>query len=178
MTDTTVDPRLARERDRIKKARERLAKAEAREKAIAAEVEVTKRLSEITQSVQSAVKQALSTLKLDLPADGLTIFIHKEWSEGNNGGFGVDVKIGKGKSNGNGDRKTISSLGVSEYVLPDGTKVTTASAVLDHFKQPHKNDSAARLILGWTKDHPDEAATVKVIIGKTQVPLTEAVNRI
>ena len=174
MTDN-IDPRLVRERERIMKAKERLAKAEAREKAIAAEVELTKRLSDLTQGIQSAVKQALGTLKLTIPTEGLTLFVHPE---GDNGSLGVDVKIGKGKSNGNGDRKSISSLGVSGYILPDGTKVTTASAVLDHFKAPHKNDSAARLILGWTKDHPDEAATVKVIIGKTQVPLTEAVNRI
>jgi hypothetical protein len=174
MTDT-VDPRLQRDRERIKKARERLAKAEQREKAIAAEVELTKRLSDLTQGVQSAVKQALSTLKLTIPADGLTIFIHPE---GDNGSLGVDVKIGKGKSNGNGSRKSIGSLGHSGFVLPDGTKVETASAVLDHFKQPHKNDSAARLILGWAKDHPSDAATVKVIIGKTQIPLNEAVKSI
>jgi len=173
MTDT-VDPRLARERERTKKARERLAKAEQREKEIAAEVELTKRLSDLTQGVQSAVRQVLGTLKLTIPAEGLTLFAHPD---GDNGSLGVDVKIGKGK-NGNGDRKSISSLGASGYILPDGTKVTTASAVLDAFNAPHKNDSAARLILGWAKDNPDEAATVKVIIGKTQVPLTEAVNRI
>lgn len=174
MTDN-VDPRLARERERIKKARERLQNAEQREKQIAAEVELTKRLSEITQTIQGAVKQALGTLKLELPPEGLTLFVH---SEGDNGGFGVDVKIGKGKSNGNGSRKSISALGVSGYVLADGTKVDSAAAVLDHFKHPHKNDSAARLILGWAKDNPDEAKTVKAIIGKTQVPLSEAVNRI
>ena len=172
---TEIDPRLVRERERIKKAKERLAKAEAREKAIAAEVEVSKHLADITHGVQGAVRQALSDLKLTIPADGLTISVHPE---GDNGSFGVDVRIGKAKGNGNGDRKTISSLGVSGYILPDGTKVDSAAAVLDHFKAPHKNDSAARLILTWTKDHPDEAATVKVIIGKTQVPLTEAVNRI
>lgn len=92
--------------------------------------------------------------------------------------LGVDVRIGRGKANGNGSRKTISALGVSGYVLPDGTKVDSEAAVLDHFKAPHKNDSAARLILGWAKDNPDKAETVKVIIGKAQVPLTEAVNRI
>jgi len=172
---TEIDPRLTRERERIKKARESLAKAEKREKEIAAEVAVVARRAEITQGVQSAVKQALGTLKLDLPPEGISLFVH---SEGENGSLGVDVKIGKGKSNGNGDRKTISSLGASGYILPDGTKVDSAAAVLDHFKQPHKNDSAARLILTWAKDSPDKAATVKVIIGKTQVPLTEAVNRI
>ncbi|MGA2286388.1 MAG: hypothetical protein ABSG55_08985 [Dehalococcoidia bacterium] len=168
-----IDPRLARERDRIKKARERLQKAEQREKQIAAEVELTKRRAEITQAVHGAVKQALGTLKLDLPPEGLTLFVH-----GENGSFGVDVKIGGGKSNGNGNRRSISALGVSGYVLPDGSKVDSAAAVLDHFKQPHKNDSAARLILGWAKDNPDDAATVKVVIGKTQVPLSEAINRI
>jgi len=171
---TDIDPRLARERERTKKARERLAKAEAREKAITAEVEVTKRLAEITQSVQSAVKQALTTLKLTIPADGLTIFIHPE---GENGSLGVDVKIGKAKSNGNG-RKTISALGHSGFILPDGTKVTTASAVLDAFSAPHKGDSAARVLLTWAKDHPTEAETVKVVIGKEKVSLPEAVKRI
>jgi len=174
MTDN-IDPRLVRERERTKKARERLAKAEQREKQIAAEVELTKRLSEITQSVQGAVKQALGTLKLDLPPEGITLFVH---GEGDNGGFGVDVKIGRGKSNGNGSRKSISILGVSGYVLPDGTKVDSAAAVLDHFKAPHANDSAARLILGWAKEHPTEAESVKVVIGKEKVSLTEAVNRI
>ncbi len=124
MTDT-VDPRLVRERDRIKNAREKLAKAEQREKQIAAEVELTKRRAEITQGVQTAVKQALSTLKLTIPADGLTIFVH---SEGDNGSLGVDVKIGKVKSNGNGERKSISSLGIDKYILPDGKEVTSASA--------------------------------------------------
>jgi hypothetical protein len=172
MTDN-IDPRLVRERERTKKARERLQKAEQREKAITAEVEVSKRLAEITQSVQGAVKQALGTLKLDLPPEGLTLFVHSD-----NGSLGVDVKIGRGKSNGNGSRKSISALGASGFILPDGSKVASASAVLDHFKAPHHNDSAARLILGWAKENPDEAGTVKVIIGKTQVSLIEAVSRI
>jgi len=170
----SIDPRLVKERERVKAAKERLDKATAREKQITAEVEVSKRLAEITQGVQDAVKNTLATLKLDIPPEGLTLFVHPA-GEGN--GFGVDVKIGRGKSNGNGSRKTISALGVSGYVLPDGTKVDSAAAVLDHFKHPHKNDSAARLIIGWAKDHPTEAETVKVIIGKTQVSLTEAVNR-
>ena len=172
----SIDPRLARQRERTKAAEDRLAKAKEREKAITAEVEVSKRLAEITQSVQGAVRQALTDLKLVIPSEGLTLFVHAD-SEGN--GFGVDVKIGKGKSgNGNGSRKTISDLGISEYILPDGSKVGSASAVLDHFKHPHKNDSAARLILGWVKDHPTEAATVKAVIGKEKIALTEAVNRI
>jgi len=173
MADT--DPRLAQQRERTKAARERLQKAEQREKAIAAEVELTKRRAEITHAVQTGVKQALGALKLDIPPEGLTLFVH---GDGDNGGFGVDVKIGRGKSNGNGSRKSISALGASGYVLPDGTKVDSAAAVLDHFGHPHKNDSAARLILGWAKDHPTEAETVKVIIGKERVSLSEAVNRI
>jgi hypothetical protein len=92
--------------------------------------------------------------------------------------LGVDVRIGRGKSNGNGSRKSISVLGASGFVLPDGSKVDSAAAVLDHFKHPHKNDSAARLILGWARDNPDKAETVKVIIGKERVSLSEAVNRI
>ena len=172
---TEIDPRLTRERERIKQAKEKLAKAEQREREIAAEVEVGKRLTEITHGVQGAVKQALATLKLDLPPDGLTIFIHPE---GENGSLGIDVKIGRGKSNGNGDRKSISALGVSKYILPNGEEVTSASMVLDHFKQPHSGDSGARLILRWAKDNPDEAATVKVIIGKEKVSLSEAVKRI
>jgi hypothetical protein len=174
MTDN-IDPRLVQQRERTKAARERLEKAQQREKAITAEVELTKRLSEITQSVQSAVKQALSTLKLDIPPEGITLFVH---ADGDNGGFGVDVKIGRAKSNGNGSRKSISVLGVSGYVLPDGSKVDSAAAVLDHFKHPHKNDSAARLILGWARENPDKAETVEVIIGKAQVSLTEAIQRI
>lgn len=175
MTDN-IDPRLAKERDRVKAAKERLDKATAREKAITAEVEVSKRLSEITQGVQGAVKEALSNLKLNIPSEGLTLFV---FPEGDNGGFSVSVKIGRGKSgNGNGNRKSISDLGHSGFVLADGTKVDSAAAVLDHFKAPHKGDSAARLLLSWTRDNPDQAATVKVIIGKEKVSLIEAVSRI
>lgn len=172
----SIDPRLVKERERVKAAKERLDKATAREKRIAAELEVSKRLAEITQSVQGAVKAALSTLKLDIPNEGLSLFVHPE---GENGTLGVDVRIGRGKANGNGDgRKTITALGHSGFVLPDGTKVDSAAAVLDFFGHPHKNDSAARLIIGWAKDNPDKAETVKVIIGKTQVSLTEAADRI
>jgi len=175
MTDN-IDPRLAKERDRVKAAKERLDKATAREKAIVAELEVSKRLSEITQGVQGAVKEALSNLKLNIPSEGLTLFVHAD-SEGN--GFGVDVKIGRGKSgNGNGNRKSISDLGHSGFILANGTKVDSAAAVLDHFKHPHKGDSAARLLLSWTRDNPDKAETVKVIIGKEKVSLVEAVSRI
>ena len=175
MTDN-IDPRLAKERERVKAAKERLDKATAREKAITAEVEVSKRLSEITQGVQGAVKEALSNLKLNIPSEGLTLFV---FPEGDNGGFSVSVKIGRGKSgNGNGNRKSISDLGHSGFILADGTKVDSAAAVLDHFKAPHKGDSAARLLLSWTRDNPDKAQGVKVIIGKTQVSLVEAVNRI
>jgi len=160
----------------ITKAREKIKKLEQRKAKVAAEAELTKRLSEITQGVQGAVKQALGGLKLTIPADGLTIFVHPE---GDNGTLGVDVKIGKGSRNGsNGNRKSISALGISEYILPNGTKVDSAAAVLDHFKHPHKNDSAARLILGWARDNPDKAETVKVAIGKERISLSEAVNRI
>jgi len=79
---------------------------------------------------------------------------------------------------GNGNRKSISDLGHSGFVLADGTKVDSAAAVLDHFKAPHKGDSAARLLLSWTRDNPDKAETVKVIIGKEKVSLVEAVSRI
>ena len=94
MTDN-IDPRLAKERERVKAAKERLDKATAREKQIAAEVEVSKRKAEITEAVQGAVRQALSTLKLDIPPEGLTLFVHGD-GEGN--GFGVDVRIGRGKA--------------------------------------------------------------------------------
>jgi len=179
----TIDPRLVRERERIKKAKERLAKAAQREKQIAAELEVSKRRAEITQSVQGAVKQALSTLKLDLPPDGLTLFIHRE---GDNGSFGVDVKLGNGKSsNGNGSRKSITLLGYTGFVLPDGSEVKTPAGVLDHFKHPHfvkgksnNGDAAQREILKWAKDNPGEAETVKVVIGKERVSLSEALKRI
>ena len=171
---TDIDPRLTGARDRVKAAKERLAKVEQREKAIAAEVEVNRRKAELTQAVNKAVKEALSALKLDVPAEGLTLFVHGE-GEGN--GLGVDVKIGKGK-NGNGNRKSISALGHSGFVLPDGTKVTTASGVLDAFNAPHQGDSAARVLLTWVRDNPDEAAGVKVIIGKEKVSLPEAIKRI
>jgi hypothetical protein len=172
MTDK-IDLRLVQQRERTKKMRERLAKAEQREKQIAAEVEVMRRLNEITQGIQKGVKEALNDLKLDVPEDGIMVFIHKA---GESGDFGVDVKIGKSKSNGN--RKSIRTLGVSGYVLPDGSKVTSASAVLDHFKHPHRGHFATKLILDWAKDNPDKAETVKVIIGREKVPLTEAVNRV
>jgi hypothetical protein len=42
---------------------------------------------------------------------------------------------------------------------------------------PHSH-FATKLIVDWAKDNPDKAETVKVIIGKDKVPLTEAVNRI
>jgi hypothetical protein len=172
MTDN-IDLRLVQQRERTKKMRERLAKAEQREKRIAAEAELMKRLSEITQGIQKGVKEALNDLKLDVPEDGIMVIIHKA---GDSGDFDVDVKIGKSKRNGN--RKSIRTLGVSGYVLPDGSKVASASAVLDHFKHPHKGHFATRLIVDWAKDNPNKAETVEVIIGKDKVALTEAVNRI
>ena len=172
MTDN-IDLRLAKLRERTKAMRERLAKAEQREKRIAAEVGLTERRNEITQGIQKGVREALNDLKLDVPEDGITVFIHKA---GDSGDFGVDVKIGK--SNGKGNRESIRTLGVSGYVLPDGSRVGSASAVLGHFKHPHKGHFATKLILDWAKDNPDKAETVKVIIGKDKVPLTEAVNRI
>jgi hypothetical protein len=163
-----IDSQIAKAQERIKKLQQRKAN-------VAAEAELQRRKAEITLGIQKGVKEALGTLKLDVPPEGITVFIHKEGDSG----LGVDVKLGKGSRNGsNGSRKTISDLGISEYVLPDGSKVGSASAVLDHFKHPHKNDSAARLILGWAKDHPTEAETVKVIIGKEKVSLKEAATRI
>jgi hypothetical protein len=86
------------------------------------------------------------------------------------------VKIGKSKKKDN--RKSIRTLGVSAYVLPGGSKVTSASAVLDYFKHPYKGHFASRLILDWAKDNPDKAERVTVIIGKDTITLAEAVNRI
>lgn len=171
MTDT-VDPRVAREQERVKRAEERLAKAKRREKQIAEEAELEKRRAELTRGISAAVKKVVTDLGLPVPAEGMTIFVHP----GENG-LGVDAAFGR-KRGSNDNRRTISDLGHSGFILPDGSKVGSAAKVLDAFGHPHKNDSAARLILTWAKDNPDKAKGVQVIIGKEKITLVEAVKRI
>jgi len=155
----------------IKRAQERVAKLNQRKARVEAQAELARRKAELTQAVHKAVKEALNGLKLDIPPEGFAFYVHK----GDNGGLLLDVKIGKGSGN---NKKSISALGPSGFVLPDGSKVSSATAVLDHFGVPHKGDSAARLILRFARENPDKAKGVTVQIGKEKVPLTEAVKRI
>lgn len=163
MTTENIDTQIVKAQQRVEKLNKRKAK-------LATQAELEKRKAELTRGMGKAVKDTLTALKLDIPAEGIALFIHK----GENGGVLVDVKIGKGR--GTDGRKSISTLGHSGFILPDGSKVASAAKVLDHFGVVHANDSSARLILTWVRDNPDKAKGVQVLIGKEKASLIEAVN--
>lgn len=189
--DPNVTDPEDRAKERLEAARTILAKREAELEAAKVEKANAGKLDEFGLYVSSAVSDAVTSVGVMIPAAGL--WLHVTASEAGNPPAVSVLKsppratraAGGGRkpkaSAGNGERLSISALGITEFVLPDGNTVKSPQALLDTFKAPYYGkgggDQPSRQIYRWIKDNPAIAAEILVKMADGSTPtLIEAVE--